>query len=153
MKNLNLYILSLVFLTSIERFAFPKFHFEHELRLTTPQDTETLTISILQMEKLRPWDQRHPSSSGNQNLGSIQKYGSCPATLTGRLIEWQPCEVTLYTLDHLTNGNEGNNSCMLCNIQTYRPLPNSFFFKKRLCHQIYEGFLESMKIEPGFQPR
>lgn len=40
------------------------------------------------------------------------------------------CEIILCIPSYFTNENEGNNSCTLCNIQPYRPLPHSLIGKK-----------------------
>lgn len=41
------------------------------------------------------------------------------------------CEIILCISSYFTNEYEGNNSCMLCSIQPYRPLPHSLIEKKK----------------------
>lgn len=63
------------------------------------------------------------------------------------------CEIILCISSYFTNHNEGNNSCMLCNIQPYRPLPHSLIEKKPgFYHKIYGGFLKSREIHLEFHP-
>lgn len=45
------------------------------------------------------------------------------------------CEIILCISSYFTNHNEGSNSCMLCNIQPYRPLPHSLIEKNRVLSQ------------------